>query len=289
MIGHYTLCFSCVTFLICGLCLTAQTDTNTIKRVDAIYVPVIRLNDESQESLSKLWRKFKASPSLEYKRVIGALITDRPNKAISDTIDRDICALFAKEPIVELALLLGMCSSDDSRNLLEQFVDASDPELSSACRLALARRGDKAAETFFLKRHEQEVKRLAEITDESQKDAFVTSLRNIEYIGSAECIIMIFDCVGLDALNIGRDAGVTSDTATNMRTFLDEIGISVPLNLNQKDFARWWDENRDAVGDTLRKKEFLPRLKRSRIIKGSQPAKTENSHTPGAEEQDQSR
>jgi len=257
----------CMTFLLYCLHLFAEAGTDSVQRVDPESVPVVCLRDERQSSLSALWDKYKASSSAKHRRVVMALLTDRPNTEVSDSIDREICAHFAEDPTADTALLLGMCHSDRSRNLLEQYTTATDMELAEACRLGLARQGDKAAEALFIEKYVQQAEGQTRKAGGNGVDALIASICRLEYIGSADAILAVFDSVGSDAMASADDVTVNRNTAANMRAFLTQVGVSVPSGLSEDALAQWWDENRDAIGEILREKKDLPRLKKSRIIK----------------------
>lgn len=259
--------FGGMTLLACSLHLFAKVENDSIQRVDAKSVPVIRLNDERQRPLAELWDKYKASSSAEYRRVIVSLMTERENMEVTDSIDLEICSSFAEIPTADAALLLGMCSSGRSRDLLKRHTEATDTELAEACRLGLARRGDKAAEAFFTERHVEQSGGQTKRAGGNQVDALIASICRLEYIGSVDAILAVFDSVGLDAISSADGVTVKRDTATNMRTFLAQVGAPVPPASSEKELKQWWAENRDAVGKILRDKKDLPRLKASRVIK----------------------
>lgn len=261
--------FGGMALLACSLHLSAEAENDSMQRVDAKSVPVIRLNDGRQRPFAELWDKYKASPSAEYRRVIVSLMTERENMEVTDSIDRDICSSFAEIPTADAALLLGMCNSGRSRDLLRQHTEATNAELAEACRLGLARRGDKAAEAFFIEKYVEQSRGQTKGADGNQVDALIASVCRLEYIGSVDAILAVFDSVGLDAISSADGVAVKRDTAANMRAFLAQVGVPVPSAPSEKELKQWWGENRDAVGKILRDKKDLPRLKMSRVIKSS--------------------
>jgi hypothetical protein len=135
--------------------------------------------------------------------------------------------------------------------------------------LGLARRGDKAAEAFFIEKYVEQSGGQTKGADRNQTDALIESICRLEYIGSVDAILTVFDSVGLDAISSADGVTVKRDTAANMRAFLAQVGAPVPPASSEKELKQWWDENRDAVGKILRDKKDLPRLKMSRVIKSS--------------------
>ena len=255
--------------LACSLHLFAEVENDSIQYIDAKSVPVIRLNDERQKPFAELWDKYKASSSAAYRRVIVSLMTERENMEVTDSIDCEICSSFAENQTADAALLLGMCNSGRSRDLLRQHTEATDTELAEACRLGLARRGDKAAEAFFIEKYVEQSRGQAKGTDRNQTDALIESICRLEYIGSVDAILAVFDSVGSDSISSADGVTVKRDTAANMRAFLAQVGAPVPPASSGKELKQWWDENRGAVSKVLRDKKDLPRLKMSRVIKSS--------------------
>lgn len=260
-------CICCMISSLCAAHVCAQMVSNGIQRVDAASVPVIKLEAEEQRPLPDLWEKYKASPNPEYKRVIGALMTQRSNAAVTSELDGEICEAFAKHPTEETALLLGMCNSTRSHDLLKRNSGSEDPKLAEARRLALARRGDKHAEDSFVDSYRQQLKNRTGASGRAYVDQLMSAVDNLEYIGSVEAILAVFDSVGSQEMDSHNDVVVTRNTTANMRTFLDEVGVPVPADLDEEELAQWWKQNRAVVQETLRDAEHLPRLKKSRIVR----------------------
>ena len=260
-------CVCCIMLSLCAVYVCAQMVSNGIQRVEAASVPVIRLEEEDQRSLPDLWEKYKASPNPQYKRVIGALMTHRSNAAVTSELDDEICEAFVEQPTDEMALLLGMCNSTRSHDLLKRNSVSEDPKLAEACRLALARRGDKHAEDSFIDSYRQQSMKRIGVTDREHGVQQMSAVNKLEYIGSLEAILAVFDSVGSQEMGSHNDIVVSRNTMENMRAFLSVIGVSVPPDLNEKELAQWWKQNRAAVKQTLRDTDDLPHLKKSRIIK----------------------
>ena len=91
----------------------------------------------------------------EYKRTHNPMILEimlnRANSEVSEQIDKEICDLFEGSVSIENALLLGMCSSERSLQLLKQHIQDRDDKIADGVRLAFARRDDKKWEEFYIK------------------------------------------------------------------------------------------------------------------------------------------
>lgn len=269
MIQYYMFKFVYIVFLSCSIPLCAQSNTNSIKRLEPRKDTVIRLNDDAQNTIAVLWKKYKLSSSQKYKQVIAVLMTDRLNTDISVTMDSEICHVFIEEPTAEMAWLLGMCSSSSSWDLLKQYAYAKNTKLAEACQLGLARRGNKTAEILFVNKYALQVESYKKASEQQQADALAVLLVltwKLEYIGRAESILTVFDSVGSNVITAGNDIVVLRNTAENMRKYLVQIGVFVPKFLIEKEFAEWWADNRDCISGILHNKKELPRLKSSRAL-----------------------
>jgi len=258
MIRHYIYLFS-VFFAGCDLC--AQLETNNIKIVDPGCIAVNKVEDDRHESLAVLFKKYKSSKQ-QSKRYLEFLMSERSNADVSYGMDEKLCDIFIETPNAGTALLLGMCNSTRSLNLLQENLGHKDAKITDACRLGLARRGDSDAEEYFVQKHAQAVKDWKSREERGPHDALDDSIQNLEYIGSAVAILAIFDNVEL----LTNTAKRRNDTKTNMIAYISEIGLSVPSNLSNDAFAQWWKDNRELVKKVLLEMKDLPRMKRTRVI-----------------------
>ncbi len=266
MVQYYIFKFAYIVFLSCSIPLCAQPTTNHIKRVNKRIIPVVRLNDDAQSPLSILWKKYKCSSSPEYKQVITALMTDRMNKDVSSSIDGEICHFFIEEPTAEMALLLGMCNSVRSRDLLEQYTNATNIKLAESCQLGAARRGDKTAEMLFITKYALQLEKCRKEPKPQNVEILMKLQWKLEYIGQAESILAIFNSIGLNEIIAGSGITVVRDTADKMQIFLAQIGVFLPKPLSEKNLAKWWVDNQNYVSKIIRNKKDLPQWKKSRSL-----------------------
>ena len=262
----------CLISLVCFCCLSPFVQAGDKDVLvgfgtvgDTQAVRVVNINQMKTNSFANLWCQYRVNRDW----VVLRIMIGRSSCEITEQTDQEICDLFNSAPTGQLALLLGMCNSGRSRDLLRQHTEATDTELAEACRLGLARRGDKAAEALFIEKYVEQSGGQAKGTDRNQTDALIESICRLEYIGSVDAILTVFDSVGLDAMSSADGVTVERDTAANMRAFLAQVGAPVPPASSGKELKQWWDENRGAVSKVLRDKKDLPRLKMSRVIKSS--------------------
>ena len=168
-----------------------STDETTSATADRVQI-VNRVQEESK-SLEVLWQQYKATTSLEYRRMTLMIMTSRPSREMTPEIDREVCNRFEKAPDPDLAMLLGMCTSERSLHLLSTHEKALDQSLANAVRLALARRGDANMERAFIEEFLRQPAGKGASVDWATDKASGDSIRNLEYIGSPQCVLALFD------------------------------------------------------------------------------------------------
>jgi hypothetical protein len=102
--------------------------------------------------------------------------------------------------------------------------------------------------------------------DWTWEESFTDALFNLEYIGSVECIMVLFDSIVRYSGEIERNM---ESRIKNMVAFLECAGMKVPGGDNKAELDKWWRENRANVERVLREKaDRLPRLPITPIILG---------------------
>jgi len=160
-----------------------------------------------------------------------------------------------------------MCSSERSLQLLKQHIQDRDDKIADGVRLALARRGDKKWEEFYIKEFLLQEEKVKEFSlDWAWEKSFTDALFNLEYIGSVECIMVLFDSIVRYSGEIERNM---KSRIKNMVAFLEGTGMKVPGGDNKAELDKWWRENRANVERVLREKaDRLPRLPITPILLG---------------------
>ncbi len=129
IIGFTALAISSLADSETNLCSCPQGTTNSLR--------IIHLCDDEKKSFSELWRLFKKDDPSRYKPSLLRMMLGRSNDEVDLETDRDICESFQASPTPDLALLLGMCSSEQSRALLSSASSSStDASLSESLDLA---------------------------------------------------------------------------------------------------------------------------------------------------------
>ncbi len=228
---------------------------------------------EEKKPFADLWQQYKTAASPEYRRMMLMILISRPSREMTPDIDQELCSCFETSPDPDTALLLGMCTSGRSHDLLSAQRKTTDEKLGKAVRLALARRGDGPAETAFVEEFLRQPVARGERVDWETDQASRESIRNLEYIGSPRCILALFDAaISTQETGTNRisSAAVSfSPMVASMRDFLARIDVPMPSRANKQEMTDWWKNHRAKVSIRLKDKETggdLPRLKPMRIV-----------------------
>jgi len=241
----------------------SQEAVDGIRRVDPKDVETFKFNDIYEEPLSSTWRRYNSARSDKMRQVLVWMMTTHRNQDMSPEIENEICRSFEMEPSVDGALLLGMCSSDKSLNLLLSHEKTTNSNLLNAINLARARRGNAVIEENFIQDFNLQLVGKGILVSGGLDSASVKSVHDLEYIGSRRCILALFDAtVSIQEKEITAVRGVAASNMVKwMHDFLDRIKIPMPKKANKQEIMNWWKENRIKVNDRLQEKGVdLPRL-----------------------------
>jgi len=234
-------------------------------------VTIVSRIAEGEKSFSDLWQQYKAATSSEYRRMMLSILVSRSNGEMSSEIEQELCSRFEASPDPDIALLLGMCTSARSLDLLASHQTTTNQTLGKAVCLALARRGDEMAENAFINEFLRQPVGRGELVEWATDQASIESVRHLEYIGRPRCILVLFDAAismqGKETNTVSTAVVSASRMIANMRDFLARIGVSMPEHPSKYEITEWWRDNRAKVSECLNEKgDDLPRLKPIRIV-----------------------
>lgn len=226
---------------------------------------------EEKKSFPVVWQRCKTASSPELRRALVMMLAARPNREVTAEIDRELCSRFESSADPDTALLLGMCASDGSLQLLAGRERADSCELRNAVRLALARRGNSEAETAFVEEFLRQAVGRGEPVNWAMDQKSRECVRNLEYIGSPKCLLAFCEAtVSIQAQEMGKapfTAGSALPMVAIMMDFLGRIGLPMPAHSNRLELMDWWTSNRAIMCARLNDKaEELPRLEPMRIV-----------------------
>lgn len=222
-------------------------------------------------SIAEVWCK-RSQMRGNGGRSLIAVLAQRHHRDMTQDLDDSVCGSFGVAPSRTNALFLGLCNSERSHRLLVESEDHPDPMLRDSVRLALARRGNRTYTREFIANYQSNaISR--ELTVQNAKDrTAVEAIRRLEYIGSPDAVMALFDSAASHALDGSKSEQrwvvVHSNALRNLRDYLNAAGVTVADEvLTERDLAVWWNTNRESVAKVLREKVgTLPRLKGTRLV-----------------------
>jgi hypothetical protein len=256
-------CFLSIAVLLLNCKSNSQEAVNGIQRVDPKDVEMFKFNDVYEEPLSSTWARYNSARSDQMRQILVWMMTTHRNQDMSPEIEHEICRRFERKPSVDGALLLGMCSSDQSLNLLLSHEKTTSPDLLSAIKLARARRGNVATEQEFIQEFKLQLMGKGMLANNGVDQKSEESARHLEYIGSIKCILTL--CDAIISIQEKETTAVRSTSASLMvkwmHAFLEKIKVPMPEKADKQELVDWWKETRLKVSNRLQEKGVnLPRL-----------------------------
>lgn len=255
----------------CSVCLllyllvffnTSSAEEESIQKVAPDKIEVIKIDELQKKNLSHLWESFKFAKSSQLRKTIVAIISGRIDVEIPVAIDSDICNEFAVSPTPDLALLLGMCKSSGSEELLKQNQDSEDEKLANACNLGLARKGNKDAALVYINLYNNLAK---QSQNQLQLKNKIELIRKLEYIGSVETITTLFDDMESRLPSKYNSYGIRDDGPVIMHECLSEVDSQVAKKMTVEEMLVWWKRNRNRAVVLIEEKIKVKRLRTSKI------------------------
>jgi len=255
--------FLSITVLLLNCKSNSQEAVDGIRRVDPKDVETFKFNDVYEEPLFSTWVRYNSARSDQMRQILVWMMTTHRNQDMLPEIEHEICRRFETEPSVDGTLLLGMCSSDQSLNLLISHEKTTNSDLLSAIKLARARRGNVATEQEFIQEFKLQLIGKGMLANNGVDSKSIESARHLEYIGSIKCILAL--CDAIISIQEKETTAVRNTSASLMvkwmHNFFDNIKIPMPEKANKQELVDWWKENRIKVSKRLQEKGVnLPRL-----------------------------
>jgi len=246
----------------CTFCLllllgkeTAVSDDRIHPCINTTNVVLTKIDSTFlKEDIPALWTRYKTDPGKNRAKYLRRILSLNPI-GVSSNMEKEFCHAFRETPLMELAGVLGMCKSEESRQLLFAFNPSDSNEWNAWHLLARAKRGDKMVESNLI----EKVNSLLSSVDISYRDYRDIAVV-VSYLGHPKCVKHFFDGIARsinksDKRDIQLDQFLYQTLKQSDNYFsalgLPELSKNKKGEIDKHSFPEWWKNNHERFSSIL--------------------------------------